>query len=302
MSIQRRGFTLIELLVVIAVIALLVALLLPAVQQTREAARQTTCRDHLHNIGVALHNYESSFRLFPPASTSDVEQGGWISNPQARHIHSWASLLLPQIEQSPLYQSINYDVSSMDAVNLPVASTVISLYRCPTYSGPDNSSADAYTRFSPNYAIRNYAAMAGTDVGHVYGQNTGLLSPDGVMYPLSNTRMRDITDGTSSTLLVAETREADMSVWIDGGVSYVVARPYDDGNPPTYALDRIAINFHPYFEYPDPRSEYGPSSQHPGGAFHLFGDAAVRFLTENLDDNVYVGMSTRNGGEVIPGF
>ena len=302
MSPIKRGFTLIELLVVMAVLAVLVALLLPAIQQTREAARQTTCRDHLHNIGVALHNYESGFKLFPPASTSDVEQGGWIGNPQGRHIHSWASLLLPQIEQSPLYRSIDYNVSSMDPINLPVASTVIPLYRCPTFTGRDHSAAPSYTRFAPNYAIRNYAAMAGTDVGHVYGQNTGLLDPDGAIYPLSNTRMADIIDGTSGTILVAETREQEMSVWIDGGVSYVVARPYDSGNPPTYAFDRSAINYQPYFEYPDPHSEFGPSSQHPGGAFHLFGDAAVRFTSENIDHNVYAALSTRAGGEVVPGF
>ena len=299
---RRGGFTLIELLVVIAIFAILVALLLPAIQQTREAARQTTCRDHLHNIGIALHNYESSFKLLPPGSTSDVEQGGWIANPQARHIHSWASLLLPQIEESPLYRSINYDVSALDPVNLPVATTVIPLYRCPSFTGGDYSTAPSYTRFSSQYAIRNYAVMAGTDVGHVYGQNTGLLAPDGTIYPLSNTRLRDVTDGLSNTFLAVETREQQMSVWIDGGVSYVVAHPYDDGNPPTYAVDRIALNFQPYFDYPDPRSDFGPSSQHPGGAFHLFGDAAVRFMTDNMDDNVYEALSTRAGHEVVTGF
>lgn len=298
----RRGFTLIELLVVISIFALLVALLLPAVQQTREAARATTCRDHLHNVGVALQNYHSTFDLFPPASTSDVEQGGFITNPETRHIHSWCSLLLPQIEESPLYRSINYNVSALDAANLAVASTVIPLYRCPSFVGPDYSAAPSYTRFSPRYAIRNYAAMAGSDIGHVYGQNTGLLEPDGIMHPLSNNKSRDVTDGLSNTLLVAESREVNMSVWIDGGVSYVTARPYDDGNPPTYALNRSALNYRPYFDYANPRSDYGPSSQHRGGAFHLLGDAAVRFLTDNLDDDVYAALSTRAGNEVAKGF
>jgi hypothetical protein len=283
--------------VVIAIFALLVALLLPAVQQTRETARQTTCRDHVHNLGIALHNYHSSFDCFPPASTSDVEQGGWIGNPQARHIHSWCSLLLPQIEESPLYRSIDYNVSSMSPVNLPVASTVIPLLRCPSYVGPEFSTGPSYTRFSARYALRNYAAVAGTAVGQIYGQNTGLLAPDGAMYPLSRTRSRDITDGLSHTLLLAETREEQMAVWIDGGVSYVVARPYDPGNSPTYGLDRIALNYRPYFDYPDPRSEYGPSSQHAGGGFHLLGDAAVRFVSDTLDDELYAALATRSGHE-----
>ena len=296
---RRRGFTLIELLVVITVFALLVALLLPAVQQTRESARQTTCRDHLHNVGIALQNYHGTFDCFPPASTSDVEQGGWIANPSTRHIHSWSSLLLPMIEESPLYRSINYNVSAMDPQNLNVASTIIPLYRCPTYAGPEYSTGPSYTRFSSRYALKNYSAMAGTDVGHVYGQNTGLLEPDGVMFPLSRIRSRDVTDGLSNTLLIAETREQEMAVWIDGGVSYVVARPYDDGNPPTYALNRHSLNYRPYFDYDDPRSEWGPSSMHLGGAFHLLGDAGVRFLSENIGDAVYAALATRSGSETI---
>lgn len=296
---RRRGFTLIELLVSIAIISLLVALLLPAVQQVRESARQTGCLDNLHNLGVALHNYHGTHGRFPPGSTCDVEQGGWIADPLTRHIHSWSSLILPFIEQSNLYGTIDHNVSSMHPNNLPVASTVVPLYRCPSYAGPDFSYDEHYTRFSDRYAITNYAAMGATDVGHIYGQNTGLFEPDGIIYPLSSTREADVTDGLSNTFLLVETREEKMMVWIDGGTASLVARPYDDGNPPTYARNRHSLNYRPYFEYEDPYSEWGPSSQHPGGAMHLFGDGVSRFVSETIDDDVYVALVTRAGGEAV---
>jgi prepilin-type N-terminal cleavage/methylation domain-containing protein len=297
MSALRRGFTLIELLVVIAILAILVAILLPAVQQARESARQTHCRDNLHNIALALHNYHGTHGRFPPGSTNDVEQGGWIADPLTRHIHSWSSLILPQIEQTTLYRSIDHDVSSMHPNNLPVASVVLPIFRCPSYVGPDYSNDSHYTRFSSQYAITNYAAMGGSDVGHIYGQNTGLYEPDGTIYPLSSTREADVTDGLSNTLLIVETREEKMMVWIDGGTASLVARPYDDGNGPTYSRNVHSLNYRPYFEYTDPFAEWGPSSMHTGGAFHLLGDGVVRFASQSVDDDVYVALSTRAGGE-----
>ncbi len=302
MASRRHGFTLIELLVVIAIIAVLMALLLPAVQQAREAARRTSCRNNLKQIGLALHNYLDVHRVFPPSSTSDVEQGGWISNPVSRHIHSWASLLLPQLDQGNLFNTIDYNVSSMHPANLPAASTLIAAFRCPSYTGPDHSQDANYTRFSNRYAIQNYVAMAGSDVGHIYGQNSGLFKPDGTMHTLSSNGPRDVTDGLSNTVVIVETREEKMMVWIDGGTAAVVALSYDEANSPSYAGAKIALNFHPYFEYVNPRSEYGPSSQHPGGAMHLLGDGSVRFISENIDRRQYVGLATRAGGEVIGEF
>ena len=300
-ALRRRGFTLIELLVVIAIIAILVALLLPAVQQARAAARRTQCRNNLKQIGLALHNYVDAHRLFPPGSTNDVEQGGWISRPQRRHIHSWLSMILPHIEQSALYNKIDFNVSSLHANNLPAASQIVQSYRCASYSGPRFSSARIYTRFAPNYATTNYVALGASDVGHIYGQNTGLFQPDGTIYPLSNTDPADVTDGLSNTILVVETREEQMSVWIDGGTASVVALRYDASNGPTYAGPEVSLNFHPYFDYTNPRAEYGPSSMHAGGAMHLLGDGSARFISQHIAASVYVALTTRNGGEVVGG-
>ncbi len=299
--VRRRGFTLIELLVVIAIIAVLVAMLLPAVQQARAAARTSQCRNNLKQIGLALHNYADSHRQFPPSSTSDVEQGGWIPNPQSRHIHSWHSMILPFLEKSAVYAQIDFNLSSMDAANRPAASQQIAVYRCPSYTGPTFSDSPSYTRFSAHYATTNYVAMGASDVGHIYGQNTGLFAPDGTIYPLANTRPIDVKDGLSNTIVVVETREQGMSVWIDGGTAAVVALRFDDGNGPTYAGTEIALNYRPYFDYSDPKAEYGPSSMHTGGAVHLLGDGAVRFISQHIAASVYVSLTTRKGGEVIDG-
>jgi len=274
------------------------ALLLPAVQQAREAARRTSCRNNLKQMGLALHNYHDLHGVFPSSNTNDVEQGGWIGNPLNRHLHSWASLLLPQLDQSNLYNTIDYNISSMHPDNQDAAAQILPVFRCPAYTGPAFSTDSNYTRFSDRYAIQNYAAMGSSDVGHIYGQNTGLFDPDGTIYPLSNHDTADVTDGLSNTIVIVETREENMMVWIDGGTAAVVARRYDASNSPTYAGPEISLNYHPYFDYSDPYSEWGPSSEHQGGAFHLYGDGSVHFISENISGDVYVAAATRAGNEV----
>lgn len=298
----REGFTLIELLVAVAIIAILVAILLPAVQQARAAARLSQCRNNAKQIGLALHNYLGQHSVFPPGSTSDVEQGGWIGRPDTRHIHSWTTMILPFLEETGIYEAIDFSVSSMDAVNQPAAGNLIAPLRCPSYTGSDFSRDDNYTRFSEQYAITNYVALGSSDVGHIYGQNTGLYQPDGTIYPLSSTRHGDVIDGMSNTIIIAETREENMAVWIDGGVGTVVALRYDEFNGPTYAGIETALNYAPYFEYFDPHAEYGPSSMHTGGAIHTFGDGAARFVSDQISPEIYVGMTTRAGAEILSGI
>jgi hypothetical protein len=121
------------------------------------------------------------------------------------------------------------------------------------------------------------------------------------MYPLSKTRLADILDGLSHTIVVVETRETRMAVWMDGGTAAIVALRFDLHNSPSYAGLEHALNYTPYFPYSDPHSEFGPSSQHPGGGLHLFGDSSVRFLSDSIPAWTYAALATRAGGEVTGG-
>jgi prepilin-type N-terminal cleavage/methylation domain-containing protein/prepilin-type processing-associated H-X9-DG protein len=295
---RRRGFTLVELLVVISVITILIALLLPAVQQAREAARRTSCRNNLKQIGLALSNYENVNKVLPPSSTSQIDLGVWSPNPTQYHLHSWASLLLPYLEEQTLTNKINYDVSSLDSQNRQVASQILTNYRCPSYSGRDYSQSSLYLALSDRYAIRNYAAMGATTIGKLY------LNPDGVFYARSSTRTSDVRDGTSMTIFIVETREQDVAVWIDGGTGSLAGHPYDDSNPPDYALSACALNYTPYFTPVAGSGQgvkclYGPSSMHPGGVNHLFGDGSVRFIAPDINPSIYDALVTRDGKEVV---
>lgn len=294
---SRRGFTLIELLVVIAIIAVLIALLLPAVQQAREAARRTACRNNLKQTGLALHNYVSDFTTFPPGSTSIIDYGVWSSSPSQYHLHSWASLILPNLDQTNLYNQVNYNISALDALNITAASQKIVAYRCPSYIGNDFSQEPLYVALSPKYAIRNYVAIGATTIGNLW------KSPDGSIYPRSMTRLSDMTDGTSTTILVAETREQNAAVWIDGGTASLTSRRYDDSNPPSYAAADIAINYTPFYNSAGQGIDclWAASSLHTGGAHHLFGDGSVRYLSQNMSAAVYDALVTRAGGETISG-
>jgi prepilin-type N-terminal cleavage/methylation domain-containing protein len=310
MSGRRKGFTLIELLVVIAIIAILIALLLPAVQQAREAARRTQCRNNLKQVGLALHNYHDQFSLFPPSSTSSVggTAGVWAwtaasaTNP-AMHLHSWASLILPAIDASTSYNQINYNVSSLAPANRPIAQQQFPFYRCPSYSGKSFSDHPHYvTRVGfTSFAIRNYVAFGASTVLNLASPTTA----NGVMYSQSRTSFRDITDGSSNTMMVTETREERSQVWIDGTSATVAARWA--AGPPTFAGNSSSINYKPYFdtavfgdasEMGSIKSDYGPSSQHVGGAHHLMGDGSVRFISENISIATYDALATRAGGEV----
>ncbi len=267
---DSRGFTLIELLVVIAIIAILVALLLPAVQQARGSAQRVQCRNNLKQIGLALHNYAEQHGVLPPGSTSEVERGVWKDRPWRYHLHSWASLILPQLDQANIQKRIDYNVSALDPANRQAASLIVSTYRCASYSGPDYSIDPLYTAISPTLALRNYVAIGATDIGRLWQK------PDGVFYARSNTRFQDITDGVSNTLFIVETRDQGAAVWIDGGAAAVAGRRYDASNPPSYAGPENSLNYTPYYQverdpdgnklYPSLDCLYGPSSFHTGGA------------------------------------
>ena len=190
---RRRAFTLIELLVVIAIIAILVALLLPAVQQAREAARRSQCKNNLKQIGLALHNYEATFVMFPPTMAI---------NPAVTSNSSWSihGRILPYLDQLSFYNQIDLQKTWSDPVNGPVVTgRRVPVYLCPS----DAKSGIARTASGVSLYSTSYAFNLGT--WFVYDPTTG-AGGDGMFFPNSSISMASVTDGTSNTLLAAEVR------------------------------------------------------------------------------------------------
>jgi hypothetical protein len=195
-------------------------------------------------------------------------------------------MLLPFLEQKELWDEIDFELSALDSRNLDAATQIVSVFRCPTFSGPDFSQSPLYVALSPHYALRNYVAMGGTTIGKLWHK------PNGVFYASSSTRLTDIKDGLSVTIFVSETREANMAVWIDGTAASLAGHPYNEDAPPDYAFPQTALNYSPFFisvlgAGNRVECQYGPSSMHPGGINHLFGDGSVHFISPEILPAVY---------------
>jgi type II secretory pathway pseudopilin PulG len=286
---------LVELLVVIAIIGLLVALLLPAVQAAREASRRAACMNNVKQIGLAIANYQMANTRFPPSSSDTLENALDFSiDESGESRHSWASYILPYIEFSPLADTIDRKVHALTGKNERAASTIVPVYRCPTYTGPEFSEAERFDSLDKPCAIGNYLALGASTVGNLWGAN---LKPDGVIIPGGKVTPKDVADGLSHTVFIVETREEVFAAWADGLTAATCSLVYHSGRYPSYARDQVSLNFAPYFDYYPPVL-WGPSSMHTGGAFHLFGDGSVRFVRDGVSQALYVGLATREGGEV----
>ncbi|MBL4884359.1 MAG: DUF1559 domain-containing protein [Planctomycetaceae bacterium] len=316
MSTNRRGFTLIELLVVIAIIAILVALLLPAVQQAREAARRSSCKNNLKQIGVALHNYHDVHSTFPPSyidATPNLNQPGPTAMDDTNGL-GWGTMILPMIEQAPLYDRIGGETAGfafhwMDGNNdgtgsvadaIPSSIVPISTYNCP--SDP----MDGRNTDKNSFGKSNYTANAG---------NSAARDKRGVFFTNSKIKFRDITDGTSSTVLVIERTTKNDSgklncggtacnwagaLWIGprdrpdtaGWHTSVTALDVESygGGSATYLIGRSSATW---------GAAWGSASSHTGGLQAAMCDGSVKFLSESIDMIVYRSIRSRGRGEIV---
>jgi len=311
MNKRRSGFTLIELLVVISIIAVLIALLLPAVQSAREAARRMQCVNNLKQIGLALHNYQESRTSLPGADmVFNVTELSALSN------------ILPYLEQSNVYNSINFDFSYQDPNNFTAMMTIINGFICPSDLPDPIPSLGGQT---------NYMANMGSGIvwQAAVGPNVGMPQPNGVFYGDSATKFASISDGLSNTTFFSERVLADGNNAIVSPIADVFFSPGfpttpDDAMQQCQAVDiyNLANQFplfmgapwlcgqHIFLHVTPPNSRscgffvalravMPPSSRHSGGVNVLFGDGSVRFIKDSINLSTWRALGTRSGSEVV---
>ena len=320
---DRRGFTLIELLVVIAVMAILIALLLPAVQRAREAARRSQCKNNLKQIGLALQNYHDSNGAFPPAICLPSDDGAWSA--QTR--------LLAYLEKGTLYKQINFRQHYSGQPN--VIQTRVATYLCPSEINDRQSLEDGLAQYPINYGVNEGSWL-------VYDPSRPTQSNDGAFGPNSRISMASFTDGTSSTLMLSEVKafqaivkgspvpsiapptvptvigtlggsgsfdpENGHTEWVEGRVHQTgftttfvpnTLVPYTTGGA-TYDLDYTAAE---EGESSSPTYAAITSRSHHSGIVHsVLADGSVKSISNNISLTIWRALGTRCGREPVAAF
>lgn len=309
-----RGFTLVELLVVIAIIGVLVALLLPAVQAAREAARRSSCTNNLKQLGLAAHNFHDTYNHLP----SSIRPGGLTTAPRIAGL----TFLLPFIEQGTIFDKYDQTVNWSHANNLPLTSRPVKTFQCPSTPQPDRLDGDPQLTWSQIVAVTDYSPTIGVDqrlftLGLVDVAGAGILTKNGTP------RMADVLDGLSNTIMYAESAGRP-AIWRRGKKAGALpadrvnaggwSRPASDFSVDGSSADgatlpgvcplnctngeHVGSTFpHPYYGTEGTAEAY---AFHPGGAMFGLGDGSVRFLSATINIREFARLVTRDSGEVAP--
>jgi prepilin-type N-terminal cleavage/methylation domain-containing protein len=307
---SRRGFTLVELLVVIAIIGILVGMLFPAIQAVREAARRTSCKNNIRQLGLAMHNYESARQHFPPG----WDTLGW----------TWATHALPYIEQQNLYDTLdrseiflgNWDFAG--GPNTLAAAAHINPLRCPSSPVPKNVTFNAIPDRAPTEYRGNAGRLATSDDTSTMVSGTKsleMLDLDGIFHGCSKIRFKDVTDGMSHTVVVAESlTDPDFSKDGQAMDHWGIGSPQidpcqcDGGTGGTEFSEVVGTGyFRMNLRLREPAStgyamEMSFGAYHPGGMHICLGDGSTHFIDENMDLEAYGALFSRKGAEITTEF
>jgi prepilin-type N-terminal cleavage/methylation domain-containing protein/prepilin-type processing-associated H-X9-DG protein len=291
----RRAFTLIELLVVIAIISVLIALLLPAVQSAREAARRAQCVNNLMQLAIALQNYEAAHEVLPPGVVNPTSP--IVEQPKGYHF-GWLTQILPYMEHRTVYNHFNFKVGLYETDNITTRTMLVRPFLCPSDTGSN--------RAVNTVAMTNYCG------NHHHVEAPIAANNMGVLFVNSAIRYEDVTDGTSQTIFISEKLNDGLGLgWASGtraslrntGTSINFRRTAQSALPISASEDEgedAAVAASGAASGSDiVKFVGGFSSRHPGGANSAFGDGSVRFLKTTISTSILRMLGNRADGEFI---